>query len=245
MEKLSLTLKQEYDKTGISIIPNVFSAAECDEIKKHAYAVTDNQIRNSGYPHAPSETAYNKRSLIFFPALANDYLNKIRTDDRLVEIVKFFAGNDVKQINNQIYFRESGDHDQFAWHQDIIFRESNNFNSNIECDYFQTIIAVDDITLENGAVEFIEGSHKTMNIPKPSNLRIFERNGLSGKKYIAKKGDVMIWSVMIVHGSEPNYSNNDRMTYMNGFCKATATSAYPDYLVNGQVVYNMNPKLIP
>jgi len=162
-------LKNEYLKKGIIVIPNVFTSEECDEIKKQAYSIKDEEIKAAGYPHSPSETAYNKRSLIFFPALANEYINTIRTDERLVELVKEFIGDDVRQINNQIYFRESGDEDQFAWHQDIMFREEGSFNGDVEADYFQTIIAVDDITEENGAIEFIDGSHKTMRIGAPHN----------------------------------------------------------------------------
>jgi ectoine hydroxylase-related dioxygenase (phytanoyl-CoA dioxygenase family) len=237
--------KKQYAELGVVVIPSVFSAEECDRIKKEAYSVTDSSIVNAGYPHKPSEQAYNKKSLIFFPALANQYINDIRTDTRMVELAREFIGDDVRQINNQIYFREGGDFDQFAWHQDIMFREPINFNNDVEGDYFQTIIAVDDITVENGAIEFIEGSHKTMRIPSPKRLRLFERNDLIGKKYTAKKGDVLIWSVLTVHGSEPNNSNSDRMTYMNGWCRTRATKTYPDYLMGGNVVKNIDPRKIP
>jgi ectoine hydroxylase-related dioxygenase (phytanoyl-CoA dioxygenase family) len=238
-------LKKEYNEKGIIVMSNVFTSEECDEIKKNAYSVRDEDIKKSGYPHVPSEKKNGKRLLVFFPSLVNEYLNKIRTDERMINLVKNFIGDDVKQINNQIYFRESGDNDQFAWHQDIMFRESRNFNNDVEGDYFQTIIAIDDITEDNGAIEFIEGSHKTMRISPPSNLRKFERNGLSGKKYTAKKGDVLIWSVMTVHGSEENKSNNDRMTYMNGFCRSKSTKTYPDYLVEGEVINNIKINQIP
>lgn len=238
-------LKKEYEEKGIIIIPSVFTPEECDEIKKQSYQTSDQQIQSTGYPHIASQHNGKKRLMMFFPALANQYLNKIRTDERLVNIVKSFIGDDVKQINNQIYFRESGDNDQFAWHQDIIFRENGNFNSDVVDDYLQTIIVVDDINEDNGAIEFIDGSHKTMKIDEPSNLRTFDRNGLSGKKYTAKKGDVMIWSVMIVHGSEPNNSSSDRMTYMNGFCRTKATKTYPDYLVGGNVVDKIDVNKIP
>ena len=237
--------KKLYDEKGVIVIPNVFTPEECDLMKKNAYLVKDSDIQNNGYRHTPSEQKNGKRLLVFFPTIANDYLNKIRTDKRLVDLVTNFIGDNVKQINNQIYFRESGDNDQFAWHQDIMFRESRNFKNDVEGDYFQTIIAIDDITEDNGAIEFIEGSHKTMRISPPSNLRKFERNGLSGKKYTAKKGDVLIWSVMTVHGSEENKSNNDRMTYMNGFCRSKSTKTYPDYLVEGEVINNIKINQIP
>jgi ectoine hydroxylase-related dioxygenase (phytanoyl-CoA dioxygenase family) len=238
-------LKKDYQEKGIIVIPNVFSAAECQSIKEAAYTVTDKQIKDAGYPHAPSEQAYNKKSLVFFPALANLTLNRIRTSKVMVDLVREFIGDDVRQINNQVYFREKGDLDEFAWHQDLIFREPKIFNDDVEDDYFQTIVAVDDITEDNGAIEFIEGSHRTMKIDKPANLRKFERGELKGTKYTAKKGSVLIWSVMIVHGSEKNNSNADRMTYMNGFCRTKAANAYPHYLINGQVVPNLDSRMIP
>lgn len=240
-----MELKKEYEEKGIIVIPNVFTPEECAEIKRQAYSVTDKQIKDAGYRYSPSEMSYGKKELIFFPALANEYLNDIRTDSRMVNLVREFIGDDVKQINNQVYFREAGGNDQFAWHRDTMFREERNFKDDVVDDYFQTIIAVDDITEDNGAVEFIEGSHNWPDFPRPKNLRVFERKGLQGKKYTATKGSVLIWTVTVVHGSEPNHSNSDRMTYMNGFCRTKATRAYPDYLINGKVVERMNPQSIP
>lgn len=237
--------KSIYQQKGVVVIPDVFTAKECELMKRAAYAVTDADIKAAGYPHNPSETAYNKRSLIFFPALCSTYLNQIRVDIRLTTLARSFIGNDIRQINNQVYFREAGDQDQFAWHQDIMFREPSIFTQDVEEDYFQTIIAVDDITEDNGAIEFIEGSHRAPIMQPPSNLRVFERGDLKGVKYTAKKGSVLIWSVMIIHGSEPNRSNTDRMTYMNGFCRTKAANRYPHYLVNGRPVPFIDPTEIP
>jgi ectoine hydroxylase-related dioxygenase (phytanoyl-CoA dioxygenase family) len=236
---------EEYQSKGVVVIPSVFSKEECDKIKTEAYATTDTQIYESGYRRVTSEYSNGKKALMFFPAVANHYLNNIRTSDKLVKLVKIFIGNNVKQINNQIYFREAGDGDQFAWHRDSIFRESANFRQTISDDYFQTIIAVDDITEDNGAIEFIEGSHLWPTFPRPNNLRSFERNGLQGTKYTAVKGSVLIWSVNIVHGSEPNFSLQDRMTYMNGFCRSQSVIGYPDYLRDGQIINSLDVSALP
>ena len=222
----STRLNELYEK-GIVKIPSVFTSAECDAIKSAAYAVSDEQIQSSGYPHVPSEQAYNKKSLIFFPTLASDYLNSIRIDPRMVSLVKELLGQNVRQINNQVYFREAGDKDTFAWHRDTIFRESSQFAKTVETDYLQTVIAVDDITENNGAVEFIEGSHLWPEFDRPPDLRQFERGNLSGTKYTANKGDVLMLSVKIVQGSDANVSDSPRMTYMNGFCKSDSVKDYP------------------
>ena len=50
---------------------------------------------------------------------------------------------------------------------------------------------------------------------------------------------------MIVHGSEQNQSFNDRMTYMNGFCRSKAANKYPFYLNKGNVVTHLDSNLIP
>jgi ectoine hydroxylase-related dioxygenase (phytanoyl-CoA dioxygenase family) len=245
-------MKTEYEAKGILVIPDVFSPEEMEQLKREAYGTTAQAIKNAGYPHQPEEQAYNKRSLIFFPSLANDFINNIRIDARMYEIVKHFLGEgDIKQVNNQIYFREAGDEDQFAWHQDIVFREPRHRFPGIETGYLQTIIAVDDMTIDNGAIEFIDGSHKqgeqeiTSSSKVTHMLREFKRMGMQGTKYTAKKGSVLIWTVLTVHGSEANTSNQDRMTYMNGFARAENCLDYPPYAVDGAVVRAINPKLIP
>jgi|TARA_R110000796_G_scaffold51117_8_gene120599 ectoine hydroxylase-related dioxygenase (phytanoyl-CoA dioxygenase family) len=237
--------RRTLEEKGIVKIPAVFTPQECALMKSNAYSISDQEIKASGYPHVPSEQAYNKKSLIFFPALANDYLNNIRIDMRMSLIVQELIGNNVKQINNQVYFREAGDTDTFAWHRDTIFRESSQFADTVETDYLQTVIAVDAITEDNGAVEFIEGSHLWPEFAPPSDLRKFERGDLSGTKYTANQGDILIWSVKIVHGSEANSSDRPRMTYMNGFCKSESVIDYPTYIINGKVVPHINPERIP
>lgn len=50
---------KEYKEKGIVVIPKVFTAKECDEIKKQAYAMNPKDIVGAGYPHNPIETAYH------------------------------------------------------------------------------------------------------------------------------------------------------------------------------------------
>lgn len=243
--------KKIYDRNGIVVIPDVFTAEEMAWLKQEAYDTKPADITRGGYKHRPAEQAKNKLSLIFFPALANEYIDAIRTDQRMVEIVRYFLGGNVKQVNNQIYFRESGDEDQFAWHQDIVFRKPRDRFPDVEKHYMQSVIAVDDLLEDNGAIEFIDQSHlegdqylKTRHALTDM-LRKFERKGLQGRKYTASKGSVLLWNVLTVHGSEENISDSDRMTYMNGFCRADGCLDYPWYMKGGEVVEHLDPHLIP
>lgn len=206
---------------------------------------------NVEYPHDYLETKGGKfPALSFFPCLVEPYLNEVRKDERLARIVREFLGDDVKQLNNQIYYRLPGDGDEFAWHQDVSFRIPREDYPSIETAYLQTLVVIDEITMENSPVEFIPGSHKEGEqnlldrIGVNWMLRTFERKGLHGKKYLAKPGDVMIWSVLTVHGSEKNTSTLPRMTYMNGYARADAAKDWPLYLKDGKVV-EIDPTKIP
>ncbi len=148
-----------------------------------------------------------------------------------------------------------GDGDSFSWHQDVVFRQPYDEYTNIKDSYLQTIIVVDEITPNNGAIEYIPGSHKLGNLRLVhddfSNLRHFSREqirqlfpDLKEKVYLARPGDVMIWSVMIVHGSASNESSNMRMTYMNGFSRADAAVKWPYYLRDGKI-QSIDSSLIP
>jgi hypothetical protein len=69
---------EQYKEKGVVVIPNVFTPEECAEIKRQAYLVQDSDIKNAGYPHQPSEIAYNKKSLIFFPAISGQMKGLLR-----------------------------------------------------------------------------------------------------------------------------------------------------------------------
>jgi len=233
---------KEYDRDGIAVLPGVFSIEEVNRIRGAALMALSKP--NPYYKQGKYlETKDDKfPALIFWPSLVEPYLNEIRMNPKLAEIVMAFLGPNVKQLNNQIYFRMPGDKDEFAWHQDVTFRNPRSAYPGIESSYLQTIIVVDEITLENSPVEFIRGSQTMGEHDLESKvgvnwmLREFKRHGLEGEKVLAKPGDVMIWSVMTVHGSEANESQAMRMTYMNGFAKADAApNEWPLYLSDGEI----------
>lgn len=241
---------KQYNEDGVAVIPGVFTQEEMNVLRSDAY-LTAHKV-NPKYPHRPLDwTPTGFPSLMYWPALVSEYIDHIRKDERLASIVRTFLGPNVKQLNNQIYFRESGDGDEFAWHQDVTFRIPRKNYPGIGDGYLQTIIVVDDITEDGGSVEFIPGSHKFGEVDLVDGrnhveLRKFIRGERRGKKYTAKSGDVMIWSVYTVHGSERNDSGRNRMTYMNGFAKDTASPYdWPYYMRKGVVEDKIEYSEIP
>lgn len=237
--------KVALEEKGYARIPAVFSLIEAAQIKAESYRLVttlDWKIRKDYLQIRTDQNGRLRPALLFWPQDLSGYMKSLSQDPRMQNIVQEFLGPDVRQLNNQVYFREPGDGDEFAWHQDVCFRTPAEEFDSIETQYLQTIIVVDKI-LENAAIEFIPGSHKSGIIPglvprddSEKGLRKFERGELFGEKVWAEPGDVLLWSVMVVHGSEQNISERSRMTYMNGFAAESAIknkSRFPVYLKNG------------
>lgn len=252
-------IKEEFERDGVVVIPGVFTQDEVNKIRAEAYFALAEAQRVELYP------CYDRvrnqfrivdgvrfPALTFFPSLTSVYLNKVRTDKRVSDLVSAFLGPDIKQINNQVYFRLPGDKDEFAWHQDIFFRIPKEDFPGIESAYLQTLIVVDEITEENGAVEYVLGSHKNKdlellehNSDAPKNLRTLQRGQFHGTKITAKPGDMLMWSTMIIHASDQNNTTSPRMTYMNGFASASASKYHPYYMKDGKIIEKIDPSLFP
>jgi ectoine hydroxylase-related dioxygenase (phytanoyl-CoA dioxygenase family) len=187
-------------RDGFARIPDVFSRDEVNRLRAEAILACRGgniEVRD-GFP-----------CLLFWPQSA--YMQRLAQDQRLLDIVSAYYGHDQFDLETQqYYFHLPGDSDTFAWHTDERFRPGVG---NL---YLQTAILVDDWTEDNGAVEFIPGSHRVPFV-NSGDLRVFIRGNRRGVQLRARAGDVLTWSNTVVHGSEQNQSTTARAYFMNGF----------------------------
>jgi ectoine hydroxylase-related dioxygenase (phytanoyl-CoA dioxygenase family) len=187
-------------RDGFARIPGVFRRNEVDRIRAEAVIACRGgniEIRD-GFP-----------CLLFWPQ--STYMQELARDRRLLDIVSAYYGHDDYELETQqYYFHLPGDPDEFAWHTDERFRPGVG---NL---YLQTAILVDDWTADNGAVEFIPGSHRQPFL-NSGDLRVFIRGNRRGVRLLAQAGDVLTWSNTVVHGSERNTARQARGYFMNGF----------------------------
>jgi ectoine hydroxylase-related dioxygenase (phytanoyl-CoA dioxygenase family) len=187
-------------RDGFARIPGVFTRDEVNRLRAEAILACRGgniEVRD-GFP-----------CLLFWPQ--SDYMRRLAQDRRLLDIVSAYYGHDQFDLETQqYYFHLPGDSDTFAWHTDERFRPGVG---NL---YLQTAILVDDWTEDNGAVEFIPGSHRAPFV-NSGDLRVFIRGNRRGVQLRARAGDVLTWSNTVVHGSERNQSTTARAYFMNGF----------------------------
>lgn len=107
-------------------------------------------------------------------------------------------------------------YESFGWHQDITFRDGPG-------EYLQIGIVLDAMTVSNGPIHFVPGSHKLgdLNLLKDRNdqaIRTFRPDAFPHSvRVFPSAGDVLVWSVMTAHGSGPNKSRKNREMHVHGF----------------------------
>lgn len=248
---------RELDDDGVAHIPGLFSVIESQVLRLAALEALLNSSPTRGYqegglvqrlPTGPK--GFRSVSLLFWPALISRAFDALRHDDRMVRIVRAILGDDVKQVNNQLYLRVAGDGDQFGFHRDIIFRDPHPA---INRRYLQTALLIDPMGPENGGIEFLIGSHRIeATLPPKEELRVYASAELPAeldrcRRWVAtgRPGDMLVWSPLIVHASKPNsHEYLSRMYVMNGFSGAETTPHWPEYLVGG-VPVPLDPAKIP
>ncbi len=145
-----------------------------------------------------------------WPAMFHAGFEKIRTSPKLLALVRPLLGDSLKQYINQINFKMPGGGIAFPWHQDV--RPTPAFRDQVN-NYVQTIIVVDDATVENGCLHIVPGSHRDGNL----NLRQYtgeQKEAMFDDRHaapcLAEAGDVVMFTSYTVHGSRPNRTDRLR-----------------------------------
>lgn len=230
---------------GYAIVRGVFSHDEMAEIRREVDTVKRQALRH----HA----SYRDRNLLFEiahdPKLdrrvvlqahwfswINERLEHLRRDPRLLPLLQPVLGGDIKQIANQIHWKPPGGKlTSYRYHQDVRFRERPEDFSDIECGCLNVGLAIDPQTHNNGALRVIPGSHRNGYLGLSDDGPIMTGTnteeelraaGLDPETVVVcelEPGDIVMWTLLTVHGSAANGSTRDRCFNINSYARADAT----------------------
>jgi len=229
----------QYKRDGYAVIRRFFSpdevrriAAAADEV--HSEAVGHGRSFRHGnlfYNVAPFPSGPQVR-MVQWPSYHQPGLNAVRLDPRMAKLLEPLLGGDLKQIINQIHWKEPGGRAEFAWHQDCQFREPAQAYRNLGRSYVQTGLAIDPQTPRAGCMRFIPGSHSNgdLRLDTPREVlgvamddAVLRAAGLDpgdSVEIVMDPGDLALWSPFLVHGSGVNNSDHRRRLYVNGYVRA-------------------------
>ena len=154
-------------------------------------------------------------------------------DPRLVAIAAQLLGSaEMSQLINQAHFKLPGDGVQFPWHQDSTHRRHGTpewRDLNGRGSYVQTVIALDDVTQDNGPLELIPGSCRRghLGLPRTGELPA-DIDPASAVAATMSAGSVLFFGPYTIHRSLPNRSDVPRRVFINGYAYPGANArVYP------------------
>ena len=217
MTILSKAQRAAYERDGFIVVPDVFSPAEIDELRR----VTDEFVRNSARvsandevydledSHTPAEPRVRRLKA---PHNIHPAYFRASRNDKIVAILKDLWGT-VRFDTGKLNMKSAGYGAPVEWHQDWAFYPHTND------DLAAVGIMLDDVDEENGPMLVVPGSHKGP---------IFDHHGPNGRfcgamdptrcdidlsramPCFGRAGSVTVHHVRAVHGSATNLSGRER-----------------------------------
>ena len=167
---------------------------------------------------------------------AEPNLLRLGQDPRLTCMASQLLGcQQANHLINQIHFKFPHDGVFFPFHQDSRHRGYGTphwSDTNGKGSYVQIVMAIDEVTMENGPMHFIPGSCKCGHLDMPYDESIPtvspHFNPAEAVPAIMKPGSVVLFGPYVIHGSLPNESEKSRRVFINGFAYPGANSReYP------------------
>ena len=168
-------------------------------------------------------------------AWINKKLEELRRSQKFFEVLAPLLGPDIKQMVNQIHWKHPGaKYTYYRYHQDIRFRARKDLLTNFDRFYVTTGLSVSRQGAHNGGLQVFPYSHKKgylglsdeyahVMIGNPAQDDELRSKGLDPKDVVQlelEPGDLVIWTLLTVHGSKANMGNEDRILMLNSYMRA-------------------------
>lgn len=248
--------KAAYERDGYAIVRSVFPPSDVDAMKArfdawrremvelhHCTFVRGNHRVWVGEAGGAGGEGSSRRVLrgVQWPSYTDPTLDAFRTDPRLFAIASALLGPDIKQIINQMHWKQPGSTTSWRYHQDVRARKPDFAFRELATSYINLGIAVERCTDETGAMRLAPGTHaagvdlgieavaEEMGVDRapPTEEALQEMLRRVGVRHEDLRtlelapGDVGVWSPFVVHGGGINTSADcHRSFYIQGFGKA-------------------------
>lgn len=166
------------------------------------------------------------------PEEVSDVYAGVMRDARTVDICAELIGPALRFHHGKVNSKLPGTATKVKFHQDFTFQPMTN-DDMITC-----LLFVDDVTLENGPLEVVPGSHKgpLYSLWHDGTFTgavaddVFEKHKDSIIKCIGKAGSVCLMHASLLHGSAPNLSDQSRTLYITTYYSEDAIELSPNAL---------------
>jgi len=225
MNKLTQAQKDQFWRDGVLVVENAVDPTDLNDLKSVFAGWIDEsrQYREDfgstldGRPRfdlQPGHSAENPglRRVQSPEEISEAFANTMRnahTVDYCAELI----GPALRFHHGKVNSKLPGTATAVKWHQDFLFQPMTHH------DMITCLLFVDDVTLENGPLEVLPGTHK-------GPLYSHWNNGV----FTGAVDDKIIEPQKVLHGSAPNLSDSPRTLYITTYYSEDAIELSPNHL---------------
>lgn len=194
----------QYERDGYVFPIDVMTAEEALGYRRRLEA---HEARNGG----PLQSTMRRKTHLLFT-----WANELARHPKILDAVEDVLGPDILLWASNFFIKEPMTADYVSWHQDATYW---GLSANDVCTAW---VALGDAPVESGAMKFLPGSHQQ---PIQEHNDTFDENNLltrgqeiavdvpdgEGVDVPLKAGQMSLHHVLLVHGSEPNRTNDRRI----------------------------------
>ena len=241
---LSQNQKKQFWSDGFLLVENAINDRQLENLKK-TFLDWVNDSRN--YKTDYGETMDGRPRFDLQPGHSSDVpgLRRIQSPEeisevfadvmrngRSVDMCAELIGQGIRFHHGKVNSKLPGTATKVNFHQDFPFEPMTN-DDMITC-----LLFIDDVTLENGPLEVVPGTHKG---PLYSHWHNGTFTGSVSDEILAehedkiirctgKAGSVCLMHASLLHGSAPNLSNKSRTLYISTYYAEDAVELSPNHL---------------
>lgn len=200
---------------GWFVAGDVFTADECDAVVDLVdHAAFDLALG------APDDGPLSYKPMLH---LTSAPLRAVACDPRWASVVLPLLGGDVRLFWEQAVVKPPHARTELPWHQD------SGYTPTVPEEYVTCWLALDDADTSNGCLWVQPGSHlhgrRRHTNSGTGPFRVGDDRGEAGEPVPVRRGDVLVFSSLLLHRSGPNTTGRPRRAWILQYCVASATSA--------------------
>jgi len=244
MNALAQDQKDQFWRDGVLVVEDAVSPAELEELRK-VFAEWVEQSRNHNddfgetldgrarfdlEPGHTAETPALRR--VQSPEEISDVYANVMRNARMADVVAELIGPAIKFHHGKVNSKLPGAATKVKFHQDFTFEPMTND------DMITALLFVDDVTLDNGPLEVVPGTHKGSLYSLWHNGvftgtvadEVVEKHKDNIVPCTGKAGSVCLMHASLLHGSAPNLSASPRTLYIATYYAEDAIELSPNHL---------------
>ena len=241
---LTQTQKETFWRDGVLVVEDAVTLEQLQNLRcVFEYWVEESRNHDNDYGKTldgrarfdlePGHTAQSPAlRRVQSPEEISDVYADVMRNARMVDLVAELIGPAIKFHHGKVNSKLPGAATQVKFHQDFTFQPMTND------DMITALLFVDDVTLENGPLEVVPGSHRGPFYSLWHNGvftgavadDVVEKHKGKIVKCTGAAGAVCLMHASLLHGSAPNQSNKPRTLYIATYYSEDAIELSPNAL---------------